>query len=239
VKLDLPCTAVVTGASQGIGEAIAQALSDAGANTILAGRSIDRLGTVQKRLSTSAKVLSVDLSDLNDIDRFAAEVSEQHSEIGVLINCGGIYHRGSWQESSIEQLGELFRINVLGTYALTKALLPSLIKTRGDVVFVNSSVVKSNAMNVADFAATQHALRGIADALRAELNEAGVRVLSVFPGRTATPRQKNIHGSESKAYRPETLLQPSDVAAMVVACLSLPATAEVTDLHIRPRQKTP
>jgi len=239
VKLNLPCTAVVTGASQGIGEAIATALSAAGANTILAGRSIDRLSAVQQKLSGSASSASVDLSNLKDIERFASDINEQHAEINALINCGGIYHRGSWQETSIEQLDELFRTNVLGTYALTKALLPSLIKTRGDVVFINSSIVNSNAMNTGDYAATQHALRGIADALRAEVNDAGVRILSIFPGRTATPRQRDIHANKAKDYRPDMLLQPSDVAEMVVACMSIPTTAEVTDLHIRPRKKGP
>jgi NADP-dependent 3-hydroxy acid dehydrogenase YdfG len=82
-----------------------------------------------------------------------------------------------------------------------------------------------------------HALRALASVVRDEVNEAGVRVTSVFPGRTATPRQALIHEWEGKEYRPERLLQPEDVAAIVVAALDLPRTAEVTDIAIRAMTK--
>ena len=72
------------------------------------------------------------------------------------------------------------------------------------------------------------------DSLRDEVNEDGVRVLSVFPGRTATPRQERIHAGEGREYRPERLLQPADVASVVVCALELPRTAEVTDISLRP-----
>jgi len=78
----------------------------------------------------------------------------------------------------------------------------------------------------------------MADSLRAEVNAKGVRILSVYPGRTASPMQEAVHRSEEKAYSPERLLQPGDVAAMVLAALALPRTAEVTDLMLRPMLKT-
>ena len=77
----------------------------------------------------------------------------------------------------------------------------------------------------------------MADALRAELNPDGVRVLSVFPGRTASRMQEAVHRGEGRPYRPEALLQPADVAEAVLAALRLPPTAETTDLHIRPALK--
>jgi NADP-dependent 3-hydroxy acid dehydrogenase YdfG len=77
----------------------------------------------------------------------------------------------------------------------------------------------------------------LADALRDEVNPAGVRVLSVYPGRTATDQQASIYELEGRAYVPETLLQPEDVAATVVGALTLPRTAELTDLRVRPMRK--
>jgi NADP-dependent 3-hydroxy acid dehydrogenase YdfG len=91
---------------------------------------------------------------------------------------------------------------------------------------------------VSQYAATKHALKAVADSLRAEVNSQGIRVLSVYPGRTATPTQESLHALEGKPYRPTRLLQPEDVAAVVMNALCLPRTAEVTDIHIRPMMKS-
>src|SRR5260370_931141 len=84
----------------------------------------------------------------------------------------------------------------------------------------------------------QHALRSIADSLREEVNADGIRVLSVFPGRTATPRIAKLFEKEGRAYQPGLLMQPEDVAEMVTHSLRLPHTAEVTEISIRPMQKS-
>jgi len=97
--------------------------------------------------------------------------------------------------------------------------------------------VRARAMS-GQFSATQHALRAMADALREEVNPSGVRVLSLFPGRTATPRMKALYAAEQKPYRPEVLMQPEDVATMIIQALCLPHTAEVTEIHMRPLQKS-
>jgi len=92
--------------------------------------------------------------------------------------------------------------------------------------------------NVGQYAATKHALKAMADSLRDEVNPAGVRVLSVFAGRTATPMQQTIYRLEKKAYDAQLLLQPEDIASVVIHTLTLPRTAEVTDIHIRPLVKS-
>ena len=80
-------------------------------------------------------------------------------------------------------------------------------------------------------------LRALADALREELNPRGIRVLTVYPGRTAGPMQETLHQLEGRPYRLDRLLQPDDVAATIMDVLSLPRTAEVTDIDIRPMLK--
>jgi NADP-dependent 3-hydroxy acid dehydrogenase YdfG len=105
-------------------------------------------------------------------------------------------------------------------------------------VFINSSAGLGAKAGVGQYAASKHALKAIADSLRAEVNALGLRVLSVFPGRTASPMQAAVHALEGKAYHPESLLQPQDVAAVVLNALSLPRSAEVTDISIRPLVKS-
>jgi NADP-dependent 3-hydroxy acid dehydrogenase YdfG len=78
----------------------------------------------------------------------------------------------------------------------------------------------------------------VADSLRDEVNPDGVRVLSIFAGRTATPMQETVHHLENKAYDSRLLLQPEDIASVVINALALPRTAEVTDIHIRPLVKS-
>jgi NADP-dependent 3-hydroxy acid dehydrogenase YdfG len=107
------------------------------------------------------------------------------------------------------------------------------------VVFVNSSAALSARANVGQYAATKHALKAVADSLREEVNAAGVRVLSLFVGRTATRMQAELHAVEGKAYDPESLIQPEDVAALAVHALALPSTVEVTDIVLRPLRKPP
>jgi NADP-dependent 3-hydroxy acid dehydrogenase YdfG len=120
-----------------------------------------------------------------------------------------------------------------------KALLPLLRKRRGQVVFINSSVGLTARANIAAYSAAEHALRAMANSFREELNADGVRVLTVYPGRTATPMQQAIHELERRQYRPEALIQPEDVASVVISALTLSRTAEITDIQIRPLDKPP
>ena len=229
--------AIVTGASRGIGHATAIALANRGADVVLAGRDSERLRAVEEALPRGAVSLELDLSNLDSIGAFVEKIRARVAKVDVLVNCAGIYSRGTWEQSSAPELENVFATNVRGVFALTRELLPLLVAAAGDVVFVNSSIVQFDGKGVGQFAATQHALKALADALRAEINDKSVRVLSIFPGRTATPRQRRIHEMEGKPYRPERLLQPEDVAQAIISSLELADTAEVTDLRIRPRYK--
>jgi NADP-dependent 3-hydroxy acid dehydrogenase YdfG len=127
---------------------------------------------------------------------------------------------------------------VRAPYLLTQLLLPALLDASGDIVFLNSSVVFFPRPNLSQFAATQHALRGLADTLRAELNSEGVRVLTLYAGRTATQRQERLFREEGRPYTSERLLQPEDIASCLVNALALPRTAEVTEIRVRPMLKS-
>ena len=234
--------AVVTGASQGIGQAITTALHDAGANLILIGRKRARLeasiSALPRGHARTPLLVEADLLDSGRLRIVADQISSSYPAVDILINCGGAYLRGPWDEATPESFNELLQTNITGPYTLTRLLLPRLVESRGDIVFINSTVTRSPGLMTGQFKASQHALQAIADSLRAEYNQLGVRVMSIYPGRTATPRQEYIYADEGRDYRPESLLQPTDVADSVMSCLSMPETAEVTDLYIRPRFKS-
>jgi len=159
---------------------------------------------------------TVDLTDDVAIARFAAT----QTRVDILVHSAGVF------------TGEaVAQVNARAPELLTRALLPLLKQ----VVFINSSVaLRSDAGPYAD---SKRALKAFADRLRDEVNPAGVRVLSVYLGRTATPMQARIYEQERRPYQPERLLQPADVAAVVVNALQLPRTAEVTEISVRPLQK--
>ena len=138
----------------------------------------------------------------------------------------------------MQQLDALYQINVRATFLLTQVLLPLLKSRQGQIVFMNSSQGLQARVNTGLYAATQHALKAIGDSLRQEINAEGVRVLTIYPGRTATPRMQAIYQREGRPYRPELLLQPEDIANFVLHALQMPRTAEITNLEIRPLLKS-
>ena len=231
--------AAVTGASSGIGRAIALGLAAAGAHVWLLARRAAALEAVAAQARAAggcAQPYPLDLCQDDDLAGFAAELRTRGAGLDILIHSAGKHVLGAIAESPVTDLDVQYQVNVRAPYALTQLLLPLLQLRRGQVVFVNSSVGLQARARVGSFAATQHALRALADALRDEMNGCGLRVLSVYPGRTATPRQKAIHAAEGRPYRPEQLMQPADVAAVVVQALALERTAEVTDIRLRPMQ---
>lgn len=233
--------AVVTGASSGIGRAIALGLAAQGVKLCLVGRKLETLSKVAAiARETAPKVLEIcaDLTVDEDIYELKARLEQDFGGVDMLVHSAGAISMGKLQNASIDDLDWQYQCNVRAPYLLTQALLPMLLLSRGQIVFINSSVTMRPAGNVGQFAATQHALKAIADSLREEVNADEVRVLSVFPGRTATPRQVIIHEIEGKSYHPELLMQPQDIAAVAINALTLPRSAEVTDIKIRPFKKT-
>lgn len=230
--------AVVTGASSGIGKAIALGLAAQGVKLCLLGRKLEQLLAIKKTAEeTSPEVVcyQLDLTLDEDVEKLKARLEADFDHVNLLIHSAGVIALGDVKTTPVSEFDWQYRTNVRAPYLLTQALLPMLISTQGQIVFINSSAGLTAKAGVGQYAATKHALKAIADSLRAEVNTLGVRVISVFPGRTASPMQAAICELEGKAYNSEFLLQPEDVAAVVINSLSLPHTAEVTDIHIRPR----
>jgi NAD(P)-dependent dehydrogenase (short-subunit alcohol dehydrogenase family) len=233
--------ALVTGASSGIGRAIALALGREGARVCAVGRNAAALRDTVKMVEPVgyAWACEADLTVDENISTLARAFDKEFHQLHILVHCAGLISHDLMRDASIENLDMQYLLNLRAPYLLTQALLPLLKAACGQIVFINSSAgVSAKGPQVGQYAATKHGLRAITDSLREEVNADGIRVLSVYPGRTATPIQEKLHQREGKAYRPTVLLQPEDVAMMVVHALMLPRTAEVTDIHIRPMNKT-
>ncbi|MGZ9083207.1 MAG: SDR family NAD(P)-dependent oxidoreductase, partial [Rhodoplanes sp.] len=209
-------TAVVTGATSGIGAAIARALADGGAKVYALGRRAG--GEARPGLAWHR----VDLGEDAEIAAFAAMLAREAEALDILIHSAGLYNTGPVATTPVAALDRQWRINLRAPYLLTQELLPLIRPCQGQIVFVNSSVWDNARADVVAYAASKYALKALADGLRAEMNLEGLRVLSLFPGRTATPMQAEIFALEGAPYRPETLLQPEDIATALVAALALP-----------------
>lgn len=232
--------ALVTGASSGIGLALACALGARGVRVLLTGRDAARLEEAAAQVRArggTALVSSADLARDPDLRELASWVEREAGRLDLLVHSAGSIHLGSIDSVGWEDLDADYRVNVRAPFLLTKALLALLRAAGGQLVFVNSTAGLSAGPDNALYAATKHALRSLAGSIRDQVNRSGVRVLSVFPGRTATPMQEAVVRFEGRSYRPEELLQPEDVAEMVVAALMLPRTAEVVDVMMRPMTK--
>jgi NADP-dependent 3-hydroxy acid dehydrogenase YdfG len=232
---------VVAGATSDVGRAICLSLAAAGAQLCLLGRNASTLEELAKTvhgMTDKVLVYSVDLTSDSSVTEAAVRLGRDLGRVDVLVHSAGVFEMAPHESAPVGDLDRQYRTNVRGPYLLTQALLPLLRACRGQIVFVNSTVGLEARAGAGQYASTQHALRAIADALRAEVNPDGVRVLSVYLGRTATARQARIFRLEGRPYAPELLIQPDDVAGIVVAALRLPRTAEVTEIRMRPLVKS-
>lgn len=228
--------AVVTGASSGIGKAIALGLAARGASLCLVGRSLETLRAVADAAAGEAsrhRCYQADLAVDREVDELIARIHRDVQSVDVLVHSAGAIWLGPMETATSAQLDGHYKINLRAPYLLTQGLLPALKSRQGQVVFVNSSAGLAARGNVGQYAASKHALKAVADSLREEVNPAGVRVLSLFLGRTASPMQAAVHATEGKAYHPELLMQPDDVASVAIHALTLPRSVEVTDISMR------
>jgi NADP-dependent 3-hydroxy acid dehydrogenase YdfG len=231
--------AVITGAGGGVGGAIARAFAQHGATLCLIGRRVEALQAVVRTARPRGQPTLRYVADVGraaDVDSVVDRISRDVGRVDFLVHSAGVIALGGVEEATLEDLDRQYDTNIRGPYLLTKRLLPFLKTRRGQVVFINSTAGLVARAGVSQYAATKHGLRALAESLREEVNPSGVRVLSVFLGRTATAMQVAVHAAEGRPYEPERLVQPEDVAAIVLSALSLPRTAEVTEIRIRPMQ---
>jgi NADP-dependent 3-hydroxy acid dehydrogenase YdfG len=219
-------SAMITGAAGGLGSAIADALAPTH-TLLLAGRPSDRLDALAARLG--APTWPLDLADLDSIES-AAEVL---TDLDVLVHNAGLSIPGRVAESSADEWRTTFEVNVVGTVALTLALLPALRSARGQVIFINSVAGLNASPGLASYSASKFAQRAFADSLRAD--EPTLRVTSVHPGRIDTEMQRDLIAYEERDYVPDQFMTPQTVAAVVAHAVATPPDAHVHEIIVRQR----
>lgn len=219
-------TAMITGASRGLGAAIATALAPSH-TLLLAGRPSARLDEVAGRFG--ATTWPVDLADVAGIEAAVEPIVE----LDVLIHNAGVAFPGRVAESTLDEWRTTMEVNVIGAVGLTLALLPALRAAGGHVVFVNSGSGINASPGLASYSASKFALRSFADSLRAD--EPSLRVTSVHPGRIATEMQEGLVAYEGRDYDPSRFLSVESVARVVAEAVHSPPDAHVHEVIVRPR----
>jgi dehydrogenase/reductase SDR family protein 7B len=218
-------TVWITGASAGLGEALAHRFASRGARLLLSARRVDKLHAVAKSCGGEALVLPLDLADLASLPGKAEQALAQLGGVDVMVHNAGLGQRALVTESSFEVDRRLMEVNFLGPLALTKALLPSMVSAqRGSFVVISSVLGLMSVKRRAAYCASKHALHGYFNALRAEVKDAGIDVLMVCPGhidsefsQMALEGDGRAHGVNDAGNRAG--LSPAECAARTVRAL--------------------
>lgn len=226
--------ALITGASRGIGKAIALALAGASYDLILCARNARNLKQLQKDISVAFPRISVttipcDVSDKKQISELASTVKKKYKVIDVLINNAGVFLPGSIHNEKPGTLEKLMDTNLFSAYHLSRAFLPAMIKRKqGHLVFISSVAGIQAYAQGGSYSISKFAMQGLAKSLREELKPFDIRVSTLLPGATQTD---SWAGSDLPASR---FMQPEDVAAIVVQLLQLPKHTVIEEVIMRP-----
>jgi NADP-dependent 3-hydroxy acid dehydrogenase YdfG len=228
-------TAVVTGASSGIGAATAGRLAAEGFDVVVGARRLDRLTSMAE--SIGARALPLDVTDEASVEAFAAALDR----VDVLVNnAGGAFDAAAVADADLDSWTRSYEVNVLGTVRVTKALLPALRASGGgDVVFVSSTAALVSYEGGASYTAAKHGVHTLAETLRLELNGEPVRVVEIAPGMVRTEEfSLNRLGSSDAAdavYRGvREPLVAEDIADCIAWTVTRPHHVNIDLMIVRP-----
>ena len=225
--------AIVTGASRGIGRAIACALAAEQAAVALVGRDLAALGRTGDEVAAAggiAMVAPADMADEGGLCDMVRSVVERFGRIDILVNNAGITHSAKLQETRTEDWDRCMAVNARGPFILCRQVLPVLKRApRGRIINISSVVgVKGYALQSA-YTASKHALRGMSIALAEELRGSSVRVHVICPGGVDTDMVGRVRPDINK----DELINPREIAELVVYLATHEGNAVLDELHIR------
>lgn len=181
-------TAFITGGGSGLGFAMAECLTAAGAKTIIAGRRKELLQEACKRLGDKASWVEFDVTDTEKARKVIERIVEKTGSIDVLINNAGVHCKKTAEEVTMEDMQRVMNVHLFGSYALTQAVLPYMRKQKsGSVIFISSMSAYIGLTNVTAYSAAKSAVLGLVKTLSGEVAEDGIRVNAIVPGFIDTP----------------------------------------------------
>ncbi|MGW2558107.1 SDR family oxidoreductase [Streptomyces sp. NPDC001514] len=225
-------THLITGAGSGIGAAVARRLHERGDELVLLARDAGRAKELAQAYPGSRTLVG----DLAAPDRLSWAFSHQTmpERLDSLLHIAGIVDLGRIGDLTPKTWHAQLDVNLVAPAELTRLVLPQLRVAQGTVIFVNSGEGLNAHAEWGAYAASKHGLKALADSLRHEEKPNGVRVTSVYPGRTASPMQAKVHQQEGKEYDATQWIDPESVATAILTALDLPRDAEINDLTVRP-----
>jgi len=227
--------AVLTGASRGIGRALAMAMASRGWDMAVCSRDAVKLKALSDEIQAMAPNVTIhtmpcDMGQAEQVTAFGKAVQDWFPHVDALVHNAGIFRMGSILDEAEGDLEAMWRINVASAYALTRALVPAMIERgQGDVVTLCSIASFKAYPAGGSYGITKHALLGFTRNLREELRQTGVRVCAVMPGATLTDSWAEAD------VAPERLMPPEDIAASILHVLELSPRTVVEEIVLRPQ----
>ncbi len=226
--------AIITGASKGIGRAVALALSKEGVNVVLAARNVELLSMVQKEIITAGgKAISIptDVTSEYSVQNLIIESQKRFGNIDILINNAGVGIFSNVVDLTIQEYQTMMDVNLKGVFLCSKAVIPVMIKQKkGEIINIASLAGKNSFAGGAVYSATKWGLIGFSRSLMLEVREHNIRVVTISPGSV------NTHFADKEKDQPQ-IIQPEDVAETVLFALTMPNRVNVSEIDIRPTLK--
>ncbi|MFT6809139.1 MAG: dehydrogenase/reductase SDR family protein 7B [Saprospiraceae bacterium] len=207
----------ITGASSGIGAALAKEYHSKGASVILSARRTEKLNELALGLKERVAVLPMDVTKIDEVDSKHSEAVALFGPIDILINNAGISQRGAVVDTDIKVVQRIMEVNFIGNVAVTKSVLPSMIARKtGTIVVISSLVGKLSTPFRSTYSASKHALHGYYDALRAEVASDGLQITVVCPGYIQT--EISVHALNGKGGKHGVMDQNQEAGMEVNKC---------------------
>lgn len=234
-------TALITGATSGIGRATAHEFAKQGINLILCGRRQERLDTVEKALekTTDVHVLNFDVSDKDATFEAIASLPENFKKIDILINNAGNAHgMDPIQTGDTDDWDAMMDVNVKGLLYVSRAIIPQMTERQsGHIINIGSSAGKEVYPKGNVYCASKHAVLAITEGMRIDLNPFGIKVTAINPGLVETEFSEVRFKGGSAAdnvYKGFKALQPEDIAEVIYFAISRPAHVNIADVLVFP-----
>ncbi|MBE9915530.1 3-ketoacyl-ACP reductase [Paenibacillus donghaensis] len=227
-------TAIITGAGKGIGRAIATALAKEGVNLGLMARTASDLEALKESLSkeygVSVYTATVDVSSRYEVEAAVSKLKEELGRIDILINNAGIATFGTVAEMDPEEWERIIQVNLLGTYYVSRAVLPAMLdQNSGDIINISSTAGEKGFATGSAYCASKFGIMGLTESLLQEVRKKNIRVVALTPSTVNTDlaRTNNLSIGEE-----DRMMQPEDVAELTLAALKLPARVFVKSAGI-------
>lgn len=225
--------AIITGAGKGIGKAIATALAQEGVNVALVGRTkshLDELAEELKQYNVKVAVATMDVSDIHSVNNAIELVKGKLGFIEILINNAGVGKFGKFLEMEIADWEQIIQTNLMGTYYVTRAVVPEMIeKQTGEIISISSSSAFSPAAVTSAYSASKAAVNAFSVSLMQEMRKHNIRVTALSPSTTATDMAIDLKLTDGN---PDKVMQPEDIAELIIAQLKLNRRVFVKDAAV-------